>query len=58
MGGCDEKIEAEITKANYVLRVVCNGMAWRLSSRTVVGLMPCNWRVSVIRNKNVTISAC
>jgi hypothetical protein len=26
MGGCDEKIEAEITKANYVLRVVCNGM--------------------------------
>ena len=28
MGGCDEKIEAEITKANYVLRVVCNGMGY------------------------------
>ena len=26
MGGCDEKIEAEITKANYLLRVVGNGM--------------------------------
>ena len=29
MGGCDEKIEAEITKANYLLRVVCNGMKLR-----------------------------